>query len=54
MTRSAIRAKLTLVCVILLVAGKTILRRRGKINQPACVNVALHTGKTSMAAAQLE
>ena len=54
MARCTIRAKLTVVRVILLVAGKTILRRRGKVNQPARVDVALHTSKNSMAAGQLE
>ncbi|HET6821273.1 MAG TPA: hypothetical protein VFH34_01425 [Anaerolineales bacterium] len=54
MARCTIRAKLTVVRVILLVAGKTILRRRDKINQPARVEVALHTGKTNMAAGQLK
>jgi hypothetical protein len=54
MTRRTLRSELTIVGIILLVAGVAILRRRGEVYQPACIDMTLHAGKTSMAARKLE
>ena len=54
MACGTIRPKLTVVRVILPVAGETIRRGRSKVNQTARVQMTLRAGKIGMTASELE